>query len=206
MAKRLGLNYVVITSVARDDLEDGGAAGFAKTIEVIRQLNRDIKVEVLIPDFGGSVSSLKTIIDASPDVTAHNIETVKRLYKELRPQASYGVSLEVLSSIKKGNTHLTTKSSIMLGLGETEEEVLQTMEDLRYSHCDILTLGQYLAPSNKHYPVKEFISTEKFMEYKEKAYVWGFKSVLSAPLVRSSYQAEEVYQMKTQRSDSGSAH
>ncbi len=193
LVKRLGLDYVVITSVSRDDLPDGGAAQFAKTIESIYNINRNIKIETLIPDFKGSISSLKTVITASPGVVAHNIETVKRLYKDLRPKASYGLSLEVLSNIKKEDVRLTTKSSIMLGLGEREEEVTRTMEDLKYSHCDILTLGQYLAPSKKHYPVKEFIGREQFMRYKGIGLGLGFKAVLSGPLVRSSYQAAEVY-------------
>lgn len=191
--KKLGLSYTVITSVTRDDLEDGGVRVFAKTVELIHALNRGVNVELLIPDFSGSVASLKTIIDANPSMVAHNIETVKRLYKELKPKSNYQISLDILSKIKELNPSLTTKSSIILGLGETEEEVIHTMEDLRNTDCDILTLGQYLAPSINHYPIKEFINIERFQSYRRIGLALGFKAVLSGPLVRSSYQAEEVY-------------
>jgi len=191
--KKLGLDYAVITSVARDDLSDGGAKIFAKTIELIRQLNCRIKVEVLIPDFQGKISSLQCILDAKPNIVAHNIETVRRLYKDLRPKARYRLSLGVLRKIKKLNSSITTKSSLMLGVGEIEEEVIHTLEDLRNSGCDILTLGQYLAPSTKAYPVKEFISIKQFQKYQDIGLGLGFKKVLSGPRVRSSYQAEELY-------------
>lgn len=194
IVKRLGLNYVVITSVTRDDLEDGGAGIFTQTIELIRSLNRQIKIEALIPDFGGKITSLKIVLDAQPDLVAHNIETVKRLYKELRPMANYQISLDILNKTKKLKPLIVSKSSIMLGLSETEEEVIETMKDLRFSQCDILTLGQYLAPSENHYPVKEFISPKQFARYKQIGLSLGFKSVLSGPLVRSSYRAEEAYQ------------
>lgn len=193
LVKILDLNYVVITSVSRDDFTDGGASQFAKTIELIHGINKDIKVEVLIPDFQGKISSIKTVLDAGVDVIGHNIETVKRLHKELKPKANYRLSLNVLDKIKELNPLLITKSSIILGLGETEEEVIQTMQDLRYSLCDILILGQYLSPSEKHYPVKEFISIEQFEKYQKIGLSLGFKSVLSGPKVRSSYRAEEVY-------------
>lgn len=193
VVRELGLNYVVITSVTRDDLKDGGADVFAKTIELIRALNRNIKVEVLIPDFSGNLLGLKAVIDAGPCVVGHNIETVKRLYKELKPKSDYRVSLDILNKIKEMNPLLTTKSSLILGLGETEEEVISTMRDLRYAHCDILTLGQYLAPSLDHYPIKEFIGIEQFNRYKDIGTALGFKVVLSGPLVRSSYRAEEAY-------------
>jgi len=188
----LGLKYVVITSVSRDDLSDGGAGIFAETIELIHRLNRDIKVEVLIPDFCGKILCLEYVLDAGPDVVAHNIETVRRLSGELRPQADYQLSLGVLSKIKELNQAIITKSSMMLGLGETEQEAVHTMKDLRDNKCDILTLGQYLAPSVNHYPVKEFISIEQFKKYQDIGLGLGFKSVLSGPLVRSSYQAEEA--------------
>jgi lipoic acid synthetase len=181
---------VVITSVCRDDLADGGAGQFVKTIELIHQVNKDIKVEILIPDFQANTSSLKCVLDVGPFVTAHNIETVRRLYDVLRPQADYGLSLEVLSKIKEIKPAMTTKSSLMLGLGETEEEVTGTMADLRKHECDILTLGQYLAPSALHYPVKEFIPIEQFRRYHKTALSMGFGAVLSGPCVRSSYQAE----------------
>jgi len=193
IVKRLSIKYVVITSVSRDDLCDGGAAQFAKTIELIRDLNKNIKIEVLIPDFQGRISSLRTVLDAEPDLVAHNIETISRLYKDLRPAANYQGSLDILKKIKELKPSLISKSSLMLGLGETEEEVKQTLEDLRKSKCDILTLGQYLAPSKEHYPVKEFIDMEQFERYREIGLSLGFKAVLSGPLVRSSYRAEEVY-------------
>ena len=190
---KLGLKYVVLTSVSRDDLEDGGTSIFARTIELIHALNKGIKVEVLIPDFKGKIDSIKRVLDAHPQVIAHNIETVKRLYGEIRPKANYELSLGVLREIKRVSPTLVTKSSLMLGLGEREEEVKLTMQDLRGVDCDIITLGQYLAPSQNHYPVQEFISWEKFMHYREMGIELGFKAVLSGPLVRSSYQAEEVY-------------
>lgn len=208
----LGLKYAVITSVTRDDLKDGGAGHFAKTIELIRGMDKNInpirdttnssnnpkvsngvKVEVLIPDFLGNIASLRIIADAQPNVVAHNIETVRRLYKDIRPKADYRRSLDVLSKIKELNPSLITKSSIMLGLGETEEEVVDSMKDLRHSRCDILILGQYLAPSIYHYPVKQFIDIRRFQRYRRIGLVLGFKAVLSGPLVRSSYQAEEIY-------------
>ncbi len=211
IVKELSLNYVVITSVTRDDLSDGGAEQFARTIELIHGIDKNInpvrntkalgeknkisngvKIEVLIPDFSSNITSLKTVIDAHPSILAHNMETVKRLYPVVRPKANYEVSLEILSKTKEFNSSLLTKSSLILGLGETENEVIKTLEDLRDSQCDILTLGQYLAPSEKHYPVQEFISIEQFKKYEQLGLVLGFKAVLSGPKVRSSYQAEEV--------------
>jgi len=192
IAKILKLKFVVITSVTRDDLSDGGAKHFSKTIELIRSINKDIKVEVLIPDFSGNLAGLKAVVDAKPSILAHNIETVRRLYEALRPKASYDTSINILRKAKEMDPALVTKSSIMLGLGETEDEVIYTMEDLRSNNCDILTLGQYLAPSDKHYPVKEFVSLEQFQRYRQLAFRLGFKAVLSGPKVRSSYRAEEV--------------
>ncbi len=192
MAKILNLKFVVITSVTRDDLPDGGAAQFVKTIELIHNIDKNIKIEVLIPDFLGNIASLKTVIDARPSILAHNIETVNRLYKALRPKANYQASLDILNKAKEINPSLVTKSSLILGLGEREDEVIYTMEDLRYNQCDILTLGQYLAPSDMHYPVKEFISIEQFQRYRRIGLDLGFKAVLSGPRVRSSYHAEEV--------------
>jgi len=193
IVKLLGLGYAVITSVTRDDLPDGGAGHFAKCIASIRALNSGIKVEVLIPDFQGKLASLKCVLDSVPQVLAHNIETVSRLYKDLRPQADYRLSLGILDKAKELQPSITTKSSIMLGLGETEEEVASSMEDLREKRCDILTLGQYLAPSPSHYPVREFIDIEQFRKYREIGIRLGFKAVLSGPLVRSSYNAEDIY-------------
>ncbi|MFH1888499.1 MAG: lipoyl synthase [Candidatus Omnitrophota bacterium] len=193
IARVLNLKFVVITSVTRDDLVDAGAAHFVRTIKLLRNMNKDIKIEALIPDFSGSHASIKAVIEAGPSIFAHNIETVKRLYQSLRPQANYETSLGVLSKAKEINPSLVTKSSLILGMGETEEEVLSTMQELRQSQCDILTLGQYLAPSENHFPVKEFISMEQFENYRRMGMQLGFKAVLSGPKVRSSYQAEEVY-------------
>jgi len=192
----LGLKYVVITSVSRDDLIDGGASAFAKTIRLIKGLNKAIKIETLIPDFQGRASSLECILEIAPDVVAHNIETIRRLYGKLRPQADYYLSLSVLTKIKELNPDVMTKSSIMLGLGEREEEVISTMKDLLATHCDFLTLGQYLAPSASHYPVEEFINIGQFQKYQEIGLALGFKRVLSGPLVRSSYQAEGLFNTK----------
>ncbi len=191
LVRLLKLNYAVITSVSRDDLADGGSSIFAQIIKLIRDLN--VKIEVLIPDFQGKVPSLKAVVDACPNVIAHNIETVKRLYPDLRPKASYKLSLGILNKIKELGPSIMTKSSIMLGLGEREEEIIDTMKNLKANHCDILTLGQYLAPSIKHYPVKEFISLEKFQEYKDIGLDLGFKAVLSEPCARSSYRAQDLY-------------
>jgi lipoic acid synthetase len=193
LVKMLGMKYVVITSVSRDDLADGGAGQFSITIELIKKENPGVQIEVLIPDFKGSSSSLRCLTDACPDVVGHNIETVKRLYRDIRPKADYELSLRVLKKIKELSPRIRSKSSIMLGLGEMREEVLNTMRDLRDADCDTLTLGQYLAPSVNHYPVKEFVGIDKFREYQDKAKDMGFKSVLSGPLVRSSYQAQELY-------------
>lgn len=193
VVKILGLGYVVITSVTRDDLNDAGASVFAKTIGLIRDENKHTKIEVLIPDFEGRISNLKTLLDAKPDVVAHNIETVKRLSKELRPSSDYQLSLDILSKVKELDPYMFTKSSLLLGLGETEKEVIEAMHDLRENLCDSLTLGQYLAPSVEHYPIKEFVNIEQFQKYKSIGLALGFKSVLSGPLVRSSYRAEEIH-------------
>jgi lipoic acid synthetase len=192
--KSLSLSYCVITSVTRDDLLDGGASQFVKTVELIRSVNQRIKIEVLIPDFQGKVSSLQRILEAGPRVLAHNIEMAERLYNEVRPMSDYRLSLKLLSKVKELKPEIVTKSSVMLGLGETEQEVVNTFRDLRNNHCDIVTLGQYLAPSQNHYPVQEFISVEQFRRYQAVAVDMGFKAVLSGPLVRSSYRAEEVFE------------
>ncbi len=189
-AARLGLRHIVVTSVTRDDLPDGGAAHFATTIQALRQYCPDSRVEVLIPDFGGSLASLEIVIAACPDILNHNMETVNRLYPVVRPQASYRRSLGVLAWAKGAG--LVTKSGLMLGLGETRDEVLETMKDLRGVRCDILTLGQYLRPSPRHLKVERYIPPEEFEWYKGMAEGMGFQKVASAPLVRSSYQAEEL--------------
>lgn len=189
----LKLKHVVITSVTRDDLPDGGAAHFASTVRHIRDVNKDVTVEVLIPDFLGDIDSLQTIIDARPEVINHNIETIARLYKSVRPMAVYSRSLELLARVKNMDKtgQIATKSGFMAGLGETEQEVIALLKDLREADCDIVTIGQYLRPSKKHYPVFEYVHPDIFNEYKSAAYGMGFKYVASGPFVRSSYNAHE---------------
>jgi lipoic acid synthetase len=194
VVQKLHLDYVVITSVTRDDLSDGGASQFVKTIEAIRRKNKDVKIELLIPDFQGKIESLEAIVKVVPDVMGHNLETIERLYPVLRPQANYRRSLSVLRMIKELNPMIFTKSSLMLGLGETDEEVVRTLQDLRRNLCDILTLGQYLMPSSGHYPVKEYISPQQFLLYKGIGLRSGFKSVSSGPKIRSSFAARGLYQ------------
>lgn len=194
LVKALALEYVLLTSVCRDDLSDGGAQVFARTIKAVRGINKNTKVEALIPDFRGKIDSLKCVLDARPDCLAHNLETVPRLYPQLRPQADYRRSLGVLENSKKLKLEIRTKSSIMLGLGEERDEVVAAMQELKDNNCDYLTLGQYLSPSPAHYPVKRFIAIEEFREYSEIGLGMGFKSVLSGPKVRSSYQAQKLYQ------------
>lgn len=190
----LGLRYVVITSVDRDDLNDGGAGHFASTIRAIKQRDQNIITEVLIPDFQGNLDDVKKIVDARPEVVAHNIETTRPLTPKVRdPRATYEQSLRVLNSIKSLNPSVYTKSSIMLGLGEAEAELMQTMKDLRTVNVDILTLGQYLRPSKGHIPVTEYVNPEKFEHYKQFAEKLGFLYVASGPFVRSSYRAGEFF-------------
>ncbi len=186
--KLMSVKHCVITSVDRDDLKDGGAGIWVETINAIRRASPATKFETLIPDFQGKWENLQMIIDVKPDIVSHNLETVRRLTKEVRIQAKYDRSLEVLKRLKEAG--LKTKSGIMLGLGETEEEVLETMNDLRGVNCDVLTIGQYLQPSPKHLPVKEFIKPEVFATYKTIGLEKGFRFVESGPLVRSSYHAE----------------
>ena len=185
----MGVKHAVITSVDRDDLSDGGANIWAQTVRAIRKQSPVTTLETLIPDFAGKWDNLQIIIDVAPEIVSHNLETVRRLTKEVRIQAKYDRSLEVLFRLKKGG--MRTKSGVMLGLGETEEEVIETMEDLRSVDVDILTLGQYLQPTPKHLPVADFITPEKFLEYKEIGMQMGFKYIESGPLVRSSYRAEK---------------
>lgn len=191
---QMGLEYAVITSVTRDDLEDGGARIFIDTIGQIRKVLPKTRIELLIPDFKGEKEIIKTIVHARPLVLGHNLETVKRLYPLVRPQADYGRSLQVLKIIKELDPVIIIKSALMLGLGENKDELAQTMLDLKMAGCDILVLGQYLQPSVKHFPVKEFVSPEKFDEFAELAKTIGFAKVLSGPKMRSSYQASQVYQ------------
>jgi lipoic acid synthetase len=192
--KEWGLRYVVITSVCRDDLEDGGSEHIAKTIKAIKLLCLTTIVESLIPDFRGNESSIKEIVKSQPEVISHNIETVSRLTPKVRDaRASYEQSLLVLKKIKDLNSFIYTKSSIMLGLGESEDEVIQTITDLKSSGVSILTIGQYLQPTPKHLPVIEFISPDKFNWFREIAEKMGFVYVASGPLVRSSYRAGEFF-------------
>jgi len=187
-------NYAVLTSVNRDDLADGGASHFAECIKEVKKAYPEIIVEVLIPDFRGDIGALKKIVEAKPEVIAHNIETVERLQRKVRDvRANYNQSLSVLENVKKFNSKIYTKSSIMVGLGETEEEVMQSMKDLRMIKVDILTIGQYLRPSDWHIPISEFIPPEKFEYFKQKALELGFLFCASGPFVRSSYKAGELF-------------
>jgi lipoic acid synthetase len=183
------VKHAVITSVDRDDLQDGGSKIWFETVAAVRRISPGTTMETLIPDFAGKWENLQLIIDAAPEIVSHNLETVRRLTKEVRIQAKYDRSLEVLLRLKQGG--MRTKSGVMLGLGESEQEVIETMDDLRSVGVDILTLGQYLQPTLKHLPVKEFITPEKFAEYKELGLAKGFRYVESGPLVRSSYHAEK---------------
>ncbi|MCS7230051.1 MAG: lipoyl synthase [Candidatus Kryptonium sp.] len=186
--KLMGIKHAVITSVNRDDLKDGGAWAFAETVRQIRKLVPECRVEVLIPDFKGDESALDIVIEAKPDILNHNVETVPRLYKTVRPQAKYERSLKVLDYCKKRG--LVTKTGIILGLGETNEEVIEVMKDLRKIDVDILTLGQYLQPTKMHLPVDRYVTPEEFEMFKNIGLEMGFKYVESGPLVRSSYHAE----------------
>lgn len=189
--EKLSLKHVVITSVTRDDLSDGGAGVFADTVLGIRQKSPGVTIEVLIPDFRFSLGALSIVAGASPDIIAHNVETVPLLYKRVRQGSDYCHSLGVLQTIKKISPQMRTKSGIMLGMGEKEEEVYSVMKDLRSAGCDFLSIGQYLSPSQRHYPVKEYITPAKFDCYKEKGKELGFLHIESAPYVRSSYMAGE---------------
>lgn len=194
--KRLGLDHAVVTSVTRDDLDDQGAAFFVRTIQAIRRRDPRIKVEVLVPDFFGKKEIIASVAQALPEVMAHNIETVRRLTPVLRPQADYARSLSVLKTIKEAQRSVVVKSGMMLGLGETPREVKETMQELYDSGCDLLTIGQYLAPSKagRHVRVERFPSLQEFADHEHHARAIGFKHVVSAPLVRSSYLAHEAYQ------------
>lgn len=190
---KLGLKHVVITSVTRDDLPDGGAEHFAKTIRAIKEKDSKIIVEVLIPDLQGDIDALKIVIDAKPDILNHNVETVPRLYPDVRPMAIYERSLDVLENSKKLDPDMLTKTGVMLGLGEQEEEVIQVFKDLRAKGCDFLTVGQYLPPSDEHAELVEYVHPDQFEKYKEEALKLGFKFVASSPLVRSSYKAADMF-------------
>jgi lipoic acid synthetase len=199
-SRRMKLKYVVVTSVTRDDLPDGGAGIFAATIRELRKQIPDVMIEVLIPDFQGDYDALKTVLDARPDVLNHNIETVSRLYDTVRPQAVYERSLELLERVKHHTPDIPRKSGIMLGLGEKDDEIRQTLHDLYDSGCRFLTMGQYLQPSKAHLPVQRFVPPEEFEAWRETALQIGFTEVASGPFVRSSYHAKDLYQNAASRS------
>lgn len=191
--RRMRLKHVVVTAVARDDLADGGANHFAKTISAIREVDPTIVIEVLTPDFHAKEECLQQVVDAAPRIFNHNLETVERLTPLVRSRAKYRLSLRVLARVKEMAPVITTKSGIMLGLGEQEAEILQTMDDLRTAGVQVLTMGQYLRPSAQHLPVVEYIHPEEFERYREVAYSKGFEYVASGPLVRSSYHAADYH-------------
>lgn len=196
--KKLGLKHVVITSVTRDDLEDCGAGHFAETIKAVRETNPNTSIEVLIPDLKGIEANLDIVINANPDVINHNVETVRSLYSEVRPEADYERSMQVLKYVKDKATHIYTKTGIMVGLGETDEQVYEVMDDSLKAGCDIFTIGQYLQPSKLHIEMKEYVRPEKFAEYKRIGVEKGFKYIASSPLVRSSYNAsaqKEIFRL-----------
>jgi lipoyl synthase len=190
--KKLNLKYAVITSVSRDDLDDGGAGIFAETIRQVQNIGSGLRVEVLIPDFGGNLDAIKSVIEAAPDVLGHNVETVPRLYSEARASADYKRSVELLQKAKSFGMPVKTKSGIMLGLGESDAEVFDVLKDLRIADVDILTLGQYLQPSHNHLPVQKYYTPQEFENYQTYAYALGFRYVASGPLVRSSYHAHKA--------------
>ena len=192
--KRLGLKYCVITSVNRDDLADGGAFIFAKCIRKINEQVPDCKVEVLIPDFDGSLPGLRRVVEARPDVLNHNIESTRRVFPKVRPKGNYARSLELLARVKELDPAMPTKSGIILGMGEQWEEIADTMKDLRSVDCDLLIIGQYLRPSAKHIPITKFYTPEEFEELRVIGESLGFKHVASGPLVRSSYHADQQHE------------
>jgi lipoic acid synthetase len=194
-AMALGLRYAVITSVTRDDLADGGASHFARVVSLLTRGPQAIAVEVLVPDFRDSLEALKSVVDARPKVINHNIETVPRLYTEVKPGADYRRSLALLSSVKHLDASIATKSGLMVGLGETREEVITVMKDLRATGCDLLTIGQYLQPTPRHHPIDRFVTPQEFADFEEAGKLIGFTGIAAAPLVRSSYHAAEMYAM-----------
>lgn len=202
--ERLGLNFCVLTMVTRDDLMDGGAAHVAATIDTVRRTCPTVGLEVLVSDFGGDEDALNTVLRAGPNVLNHNLETIPRLYPSVRPMANYRQSLDLLGAADEFTYRPVTKSGLMLGLGETMDEVLSTLDDLRDVGCDALTLGQYLAPSGHHHPVVRYISPDEFDTLAEEAKVRGFKGVASGPYVRSSYNAEQLFRDSRIAGDTGS--
>lgn len=191
--EQLGLRYIVVTSVTRDDLPDGGAGHFAATVLEIRKRRPDSVIEVLIPDFMGDAAALRTVLDAGPDVLNHNIETVARLYPRVRPQAVYQRSLALLKAVSRHRPAIPPKSGLMVGLGETLQEIRQTLADLHQSGCRFLTIGQYLQPTTDHLPVRRYVAPEEFEQMGDMARGMGFEAVASGPFVRSSYHAREMY-------------
>ena len=199
--EKLGLRYVVVTSVTRDDLPDGGASHFAQTVRALFQYNRNLMVEVLIPDFQGSLPALETVVAARPSVLNHNVETIPRLYPEVRPLAEYRRSIELLRRVKAFDGKTLTKSGLMLGLGESRQEVIEVINDLVNAGCDLLTLGQYLQPSFSHHRVVRYIPPEEFAEYQTIGEEMGFATVVAGPLVRSSFHAAEAYLSAAQKAE-----
>lgn len=193
-AARMNLSYVVVTSVTRDDLPDGGAGLFAETIRQIRKSMTDAKVEVLIPDFGGSAEALDIVLNAFPDVLNHNVETVPRLYPRVRPEADYQQSLTLLKRAARLRPQMPVKSGLMLGLGESDEEIAETLKDIQNTGCRILTLGQYLQPSSEHLAVERFVTPQEFDNWRRLAIELGFAEAACGPFVRSSYHARKLYQ------------
>ena len=192
MASRMNLRYVVITSVNRDDLADGGSTHFAETVREVKRALPSARVEVLTPDFCGDMDAVARVLDAGPDVFNHNMETVARLYRRVRPQADYWQSLDVLSFARRYRADVLTKSGFMVGLGETPDEVRELLRDLRAAEADVATIGQYLQPTRRNLPVEEYVEPARFDEYRDYGLALGFKMVFSGPLVRSSYMAEMV--------------
>lgn len=193
--KKLGLKYVVITSVSRDDLDDGGSSFFYDVVKKIRKLNKDCKIEVLIPDFKGKLSSIKRVVEAKPDVVNHNIEVVEDLFPVIRPEGSYNTSLSVLKYLKQNNLSIRTKSGFMIGLGENRDQIVKTINDLWDCGVDFLTIGQYLRPSKNHAEIKKYYTPDEFERLKKIALDFGFLHVESGPLVRSSYHADEAFRL-----------
>jgi lipoic acid synthetase len=191
--QQLNLDYVVVTSVTRDDLEDGGARHFAETIRSIRVTIPETHIEVLIPDFKGDRAALKTVLEARPNVLNHNLETVRRLYPVVRPQAGYDRSLEILRYVTENYPQIPAKSGLMLGLGETRDEIIGTLSDVLHVGCRILTLGQYLQPTKAHLKIERYLAPHEFTELKDIALEMGFGEVASGPFIRSSYRAKEIY-------------
>ncbi len=191
-AKKLSLRHIVITSVTRDDLPDGGAAHYAIITKTLREYDENLIIELLIPDLKGKEEDIQTIVDTKPDIINHNVEVVPRLFRKITPQSNYETSLKLLKLVKEFDSSIFTKSGMMVGLGETKQEVFDVMKDLREVNCDILTIGQYLKPPSSNLEIEEYVHPEIFKEYEELAYNMGFKFVASAPFVRSSFNAEEA--------------